>query len=52
MDVRAHDRLQATLAMLKLIAQSQESLTRGRPHSTSEVRTRAQAILAGAKRNA
>ena len=51
MDVRAHERLLATLAMLKLLAQSQESLNRGRSFSTSEVRARAHAALARAKRN-
>lgn len=46
MDVEQHDRLQDTLAMLKLLAQSQESLTRtGRTYSTAEVRRRAKAVL-------
>ena len=46
MDVEQHDRLQDTLAMLKLLAQSQESLTRtGRTYSTTEVRRRAKAVL-------
>ena len=46
MDVEQHDRLQDTLAMLKLLAQSQESLTRtGRTYSTADVRRRAKAVL-------
>ncbi len=46
MDVEQHDRLQDTLAMLKILAQSQESLTRtGRTYSTAEVRRRAKAVL-------
>ena len=46
MDVEQHDRLQDTLAMLKLLAQSQESLTRtGRTYSTAEARRRAKAVL-------
>ncbi len=46
MDVAQHDRLQDTLAMLKLLAQSQVSLARtGRVHSTAEVRRRAKAAL-------
>jgi prevent-host-death family protein len=46
MDVEQHDRLQDTLAMLKVLAQSQESLTRtGRTYSTTEVRRRAKAVL-------
>lgn len=46
MDVRQHDRLQDTLAMLKLLAQSQESLARtGRTYSTAEIRRRAKAAL-------
>jgi prevent-host-death family protein len=46
MGVEEHDRLQDTLAMLKLLAQSQESLTRtGRTYSTAEVRRRAKAVL-------
>ncbi len=49
MDVEQHDRLQETLAMLKLLAQSQASLTRGgRLHSTAEVRRRAKAALENA----
>ena len=46
MDVEQHDRLQDTLAMLKLLAQSQESLARtGRTHSTADVRRRARAVF-------
>jgi prevent-host-death family protein len=46
MDVEQHDRLQDTLAMLKLLAQSQESLTRtGRTYSSAEVRRRTRAVL-------
>ena len=46
MDVEQHDRLQDTLAMLKILAQSQESLTRtGRTYSSTEVRRRAKAVL-------
>lgn len=46
MDVQQHDRLQDTLAMLKLLAQSQESLARtGRTHSTADVRRRARAVF-------
>jgi prevent-host-death family protein len=46
MDVEQYDRLQDTLAMLKILAQSQESLTRtGRTYSSAEVRRRAKAVL-------
>jgi len=46
MDVRRHDQLQDTLAMLKLLAQSQDSLAKGeRTYSTAEVKRRAQAAL-------
>ena len=45
MDVEQHDRLQDTLAMLKLLAQSQGSLARtGRTYSTADVRRRARAV--------
>lgn len=38
MDVKQHDRLQDTLAMLTLLAQSRDSLAKtGRVHSTAEV---------------
>ena len=51
MDVEQHDRLQDTLAMLKLLAQSQESLTRtGRSYASAEVRRRAKAALEKASR--
>lgn len=46
MDVRQHERLQETLAMLKLLAQSQDTLAKpGRTYSTAEVRRRAKAAL-------
>ena len=46
MDIRRHDQLQDTLAMLKLLAQSQDSLAKGeKTCSTAEVRRRAQAAL-------
>jgi prevent-host-death family protein len=46
MDVAQHDRLQDTLAMLKLLAQSQVSLAQTRRvYSTAEVRRRARAAL-------
>ena len=46
MDVEQHDRLQDTLALLKILAQSQESLTRtARTYSSAEVRRRAKAAL-------
>ncbi len=46
MDVEQHDRLQDTLAMLKLLAQSQVSLAQTRRvYSTAEVRRRAKAAL-------
>ena len=49
MDVEQHDRLNDTLAMLKLLAQSQVSLARtGRVLSTAAVRRRARAALAKA----
>jgi prevent-host-death family protein len=49
MDVEQHDRLQDTLALLKLLAQSQESLARtGRVYSTAEIRRRAKVALAKA----
>ena len=51
MDVGEHDRLQDALAMLKLLAESVESLKRtGRTHSTAEVRRRATAVLRAAGR--
>jgi prevent-host-death family protein len=46
MDAKEHDRLQETLAMLKLLAQSQDSLARGeKPLSGKEARRRAHAVL-------
>lgn len=46
MGVAEHDRLQDTLAMLKLLAQSQDDLTKtGVVHSSAEVRRRAKAVL-------
>ncbi len=49
MDVEQHDRLYDTLAMLKLLAHSQDRLTKtGRVHSTDEVRRRTKAALAHA----
>jgi prevent-host-death family protein len=50
-DVEQHDRMNDTLAMLKLIAQSQDSLARGdRTYSTAEVRRRARIALSQARR--
>ena len=49
MDVAQHDRLQDTLTLLKLLAQSQASLTKTRRlHSTAEVRRRANVALSKA----
>ena len=46
MDVAQHDRLQETLAMLKLLAHSQDDLAKtGRLHASSEVLHRAKAAL-------
>ena len=51
MDVKQHDRLHDTLAMLKLLAQSQDTLAKsGRVHSSAEVRRRAKAVLARTKK--
>ena len=51
MDVKQHDRLQDTLAMLKILAQSQESLAKTRRvSSAAEVRRRAKAALEKAAR--
>jgi prevent-host-death family protein len=45
-DAKRHDDTQATLAMLKLLAQSQDSLARGdRTFSGDEVRRRANAAI-------
>ena len=51
MGVQEHQRLQDTLAMLKLIAQSQASLARGEAYSTAQVRTAARAALVRARRD-
>ena len=49
MDVAQHDRLQETLAMLKVLAQSQDALAKtGQVHSSLEVRRRAKAALRAA----
>jgi prevent-host-death family protein len=46
MDVEQHDRLQETLSMLKLLAQSQDALSKtGRLYSSAEVRRRAKAAV-------
>lgn len=52
MGVRAYDSLQETVAMLKILARSQESLSGGRAYSTSQVRAAARAALERARRNA
>jgi|CXWL01.1.fsa_nt_gi prevent-host-death family protein len=52
MDVREHDRLRETLAMLKLLAQSEASLAKGaRTYTTAEVRASARAVLTRARRD-
>ena len=46
MDVRQHERLQETLVMLKLLAQSQDGLRKtGRTYSTADVRRAAKSAL-------
>jgi len=51
MDVDQHDRLQETLAMLKLLAQSTDALEKtGRVFTSDEVRKRAAAVLAKASK--
>lgn len=51
MDAGEHDRMQDTLALLKLLAQSVDSVARGRPtSSTAEVRQRARGAAARARR--
>jgi prevent-host-death family protein len=51
LDAKRHDDTQATLAMLKLLAQSQESLARGaRTYSGEEVRRRARAAIGRASK--
>ena len=52
MDVASYDRLQDTLAMLKLLAQSQASLSRGRAHTTAEVKAAAHAAIQRARHDA
>jgi len=50
MDVKQHDRLQDSLAMLKLLAHGQDQHVRGgRTFTSAEVRTRARAALARAR---
>lgn len=45
-DAKCHDDTQATLAMLKLLAQSQDSLARGnKTYSSEDVRRRARAAI-------
>lgn len=45
-DVERQDRLQDTLALLKILAQSQESLAaNGRTYSSAEIRCRARNVL-------
>jgi len=45
MDAAEHDRIQDTLAMLKLLAQSVDSLARTRTSSSADVRRRAKLAL-------
>ncbi|HVR03213.1 MAG TPA: type II toxin-antitoxin system Phd/YefM family antitoxin [Polyangia bacterium] len=46
MDVDQYDRLQETLSMLKLLAQSRDALTKtGRLYSSADVRRRAKAAI-------
>jgi prevent-host-death family protein len=53
MDVKEHDRLRETLAMLKLLAQSETSLAHGgRTYGTDEVRASVRTVLARARRRA
>ena len=50
-DAKRHEDAQATLAMLKLLAQSQDSLARGgRTYSSDEVRRKAHAAIARARK--
>ena len=52
MDAKQHDRLLETLAMLKLLAQSQDSLARGEKSlSGKDVRRRAHAVLEGLQKH-
>jgi prevent-host-death family protein len=49
-DAKCHDDAQATLAMLKLLAQSQDSLARGdKIYSSEDVRRRARAAIGQSK---
>lgn len=49
-DAKRYEDAQATLAMLKLLAQSQDSLARGeKTYSSEEVRRRAQAAIGQAR---
>ncbi|HEY4393668.1 MAG TPA: type II toxin-antitoxin system Phd/YefM family antitoxin [Polyangia bacterium] len=49
MDVAQHDRLQETLALLKLLAHSEDDLAKtGRAHAGKDVLRRAKAALRGA----
>jgi prevent-host-death family protein len=50
MDAGEHDRLQDTLALLKLLAQSVDSLARGRVATSADVRRRARTAAARARR--
>jgi prevent-host-death family protein len=51
MDVEQHDRLQDTLAMLRILAQGQDALAKtGRVFSSEDVRERARAALAKASK--
>ena len=51
LDAKRHDDTQATLAMLKLLAQSQDSLARGdRTYLGEEIRRRAHAAIGRASR--
>ena len=51
MDAAEHDRLQDTLTMLKLLAQSVDSVQRGRPSTGDEVRRRARAAADRVRRS-
>jgi len=51
MDVKEHDRLHDTLAMLKLLVQSQDHLAKtGQVHTSADVRRRARIVLERARR--
>lgn len=50
MDAAEHDRLQDTLAMLKILAQSEDSLARSKVSSSAEVRRRSKLVLEKASR--